>query len=411
MKKQILLFLIVGLSSCYPNYPTTSFWIHNNSEKEVNFNASIYKANTPPPHIMSQLFTINPGDSVLFRRTGFPKKGNPVNVFKEMNFIPINKRMHDPNDSLNWIKSVGNKGKPKYDLYIFSQEEEYDNGKSSKNCYNLSEYSKGSEGYKIFKNSHGLKKGSSKYIDVEGYSILSKDHDDAYFNERYIKHIKKDYGIDKNNPGAINNSLNFKHLLFTKDYKISDTIYERVLLYLIPKEDDRVKVIAFSTSMSRDTTIENLFLKNIINNSVPETVFTKSKIDSINFAGRCLYLGSSCKWISPHNIKHPYFGQISWSVFRTKDKAEEYSNMNYLIASNKIEGKIIEKDSVDVVFEKIYSRALKVKYQLESNTFTTYYVTEKIRGKYVACVMSHYNDDVITNGLTPLIEEIMQIKE
>ena len=397
------------MNSCYSKYPTTSFWIHNNSEATINFIGSVYKANTPPPHIMSNYFILKSGDSVLFRSIGFHKEGNPSNVFKEINFIPIDKRMNNPNDSLNWIKSIDSKGKPKYDLYVFSSDTKYDNGKTNKNCFNLYKYNNSSETYKIFQNSHGLKKGPSKYIDVEGYSILSKDHDEAYYHKRYIRQIKKDYGIEKDNQGTTNNSLNVKHVLFTTKNKISDNINENSILYLIQKDDERIKAIAFSTFTTRDSVLENTFLKNFIEDSVPKEIFTKSRVDSINFAGRCLFLGSHCRYIDSHNIGCPDLGQISWSIFRSENKALEYSNMSYLIAKNKF--KVIETDSVDVVFEKVPSKALKIIYELENNYLTTYYITEKIRGRYISCVLSHYSNDIITNGLTPLIEEVMQLKE
>jgi hypothetical protein len=119
MKKTFIPILIILLSGCYTQYPTTTFWINNNTNKTVNFRASIYKANLPPPSIMSLPFTIEPGDSVLFRQVGFHKQGNPAKVFKEMNFIPVDKKMNNPKDSISWIKSTDTKGLPKYNFYIY----------------------------------------------------------------------------------------------------------------------------------------------------------------------------------------------------------------------------------------------------------------------------------------------------
>ena len=119
MKKVIIPILIVLLSGCYTQYPTTTFWINNNTDKTVNFRASIYKANLPPPHTMSLPFTVAPGDSTLFRAVGFHKQASPVDVFTKMNFIPIDKKMNNPNDSINWIKSIDEKGRPKYNFYIY----------------------------------------------------------------------------------------------------------------------------------------------------------------------------------------------------------------------------------------------------------------------------------------------------
>lgn len=42
---------------------------------------------------------------------------------------------------------------------------------------------------------------------------------------------------------------------------------------------------------------------------------------------------------------------------------------------------------------------------------TVYYVALEVRGNYVSCVLSFWNNDVITEkGLPPLLEAVMQLK-
>jgi len=122
MKKALIPILLLVWSGCSTQYPTTTFWINNNSEKTVNIKASIFKDSLPPPHIMDLFFTIEPADSVLFRQSTFSKQGNPAKIFKEIKFVPLEKRMNNPTDSANWIKSNDAKGKPKYNFYIYSKE-------------------------------------------------------------------------------------------------------------------------------------------------------------------------------------------------------------------------------------------------------------------------------------------------
>jgi len=38
-------------------------------------------------------------------------------------------------------------------------------------------------------------------------------------------------------------------------------------------------------------------------------------------------------------------------------------------------------------------------------------VAVEVRGKFVACVMSHYTDDVNAKKLPPLLNEVMELKE
>jgi hypothetical protein len=42
-------------------------------------------------------------------------------------------------------------------------------------------------------------------------------------------------------------------------------------------------------------------------------------------------------------------------------------------------------------------------------TLTIYYVAAPVRGNYVSCVLSFWNNDTITeNGIAPLLEEVMK---
>ncbi len=88
----ILVFMTISLSGCLilrsGNYPTTSFWVTNSSNKTVNFKASIIKYSSMGPHEMTLPFTVNPNDTVLFRSVGFRTDANPVNVFSK--FIIFN---------------------------------------------------------------------------------------------------------------------------------------------------------------------------------------------------------------------------------------------------------------------------------------------------------------------------------
>jgi len=110
------------LCGCSTQYPTTTFWVNNNTEKTVNLSATIFVDTLPPPHLKNLEFSIPPSDSVLFRQSTFNKQGNPAKTFKEMKFVPVDKKMNRPTDSINWIKTIDSKGKPKYNFYIYPKE-------------------------------------------------------------------------------------------------------------------------------------------------------------------------------------------------------------------------------------------------------------------------------------------------
>ncbi len=44
-------------------------------------------------------------------------------------------------------------------------------------------------------------------------------------------------------------------------------------------------------------------------------------------------------------------------------------------------------------------------------TLTIYYIATEVRDNYVSCVLSFWNNDTITeNGLAPLLEKVMRLK-
>lgn len=119
MKSTFLPLILILLSGCFITYPTTTFWINNNTDETVNFNASVIKRSSMGPFEMSLPFTVEPGDSVLFRQVGFRKNANPVNVFKEINFLKSDTHYNNPKDSSNWHKTYDKQGRPQYTFFIY----------------------------------------------------------------------------------------------------------------------------------------------------------------------------------------------------------------------------------------------------------------------------------------------------
>ncbi len=130
MKKITLIILILSysLTSCgilipFPEnkkYPTTTFYVKNNSEKVINFKTSIVKQSMNGPFKMTLPFTVQPKDSVLARKAMFKKNGeNPQNWFSEFEIFPVeNVKIFDPNKPENWKKWTNKEEKPCYTFII-----------------------------------------------------------------------------------------------------------------------------------------------------------------------------------------------------------------------------------------------------------------------------------------------------
>lgn len=129
MKKlPIILLLVLTLTSCgilpfteSKKYPTTTFYVKNNSDKVINFQASVYKQSTiTGPYEMTVPFTVQPKDSVLARQVGYKKDSeNPQKWFTNFSIFPIEEvKLFDPNKPENWKKGINSKGRPIYTFTI-----------------------------------------------------------------------------------------------------------------------------------------------------------------------------------------------------------------------------------------------------------------------------------------------------
>lgn len=129
MKKSIIALLLSCLiTSCgilipFPEskkFPTTTFYVKNNSDRTVNFKATVLKRNSMGPFEMTNSFTVNPKDSVLARQVGFKRDSeNPQKWFTNFTIFPTDSiQIHDPNKPSNWKKWTNEKGKPCYTFII-----------------------------------------------------------------------------------------------------------------------------------------------------------------------------------------------------------------------------------------------------------------------------------------------------
>ncbi len=119
MKRLFYILNCMILSGCMTNYHVTTFYVKNNTDKTVNFKASILKYSSMGQFEMTLPFTVLPNDSVLARRAKFRKDLSPNEWFTQFIIFPIdNVRLNDPKVSINWIKSADPKGRPIYTFNI-----------------------------------------------------------------------------------------------------------------------------------------------------------------------------------------------------------------------------------------------------------------------------------------------------
>lgn len=274
---------------------------------------------------------------------------------------------------------------------------------------------------KVFSNVHGIKdafdmkRKRTVYYEVEGYNIYVANTV-AALDEKGLQKIKRQYKIDQQakivqDPEFSNAKILFHSLPLAPEVILSKVYYLTVI-------DNNVKVILLQTFNKRDEQLEKLMVKSILEDKIPNEVFTTSQADSINFAGRSIKLGSACDWMDAHNLQCPYLGQMNWAEFRDQGKAEEMIKNQLAITQSKSIGQTLQQDTINVIFEGQPTKATRLTYKLKvpkivtggSNVLIVYYVATRVRDKYIACVLSHYTDEAKVNELPKLLAEVISLK-
>ena len=272
-----------------------------------------------------------------------------------------------------------------------------------------------------------LRRGKMEFFNVDGVEI-------SYLpmaGEFTPKDIAKKYGAILKNYKEVK--------VKTSDFTVSDTLlglrnyYVRKTIdreglpgyqdeYFIESKSGTIAV-AFQSTHELTQDFERQVAMLFIRKEIPANVFQPSRMDSINFAGRYIYLGGPCHWMSVNNLQCPTNGQMSWSSFPTLGQAQKDidDHFEFLKRSNK--GQIISDEQVDVLFEGQETKARKIVFDFKGVTsvlvgmsggkvLTIFMAAAPIRGRFVSAVMSHWNNDYVgEEGLPALTSDVLRIKK
>lgn len=260
------------------------------------------------------------------------------------------------------------------------------------------------------------------FYNVDGVEFSSQTFSNE-FSEKGLKKLYKKYDIKDTDVKIKDENLSFNNFHIAKSEKITDNINQVNSYYFVENKNKTVTIIWFGYFNKVDKEFERKYVNRILNNEIPKEVFEETIIGSIDFAGRKIELGSNCYWTNINTVQCPYYGEMNWSVHRTYVSAKNSIDNQFNITKSKKGGKVISEEEVDVIFEGTETKAKKVIYDFTGvksllagmsggKTLTIYYVACEVRGNYVSCCMSFWDNDTITeNGLAPLLEEVMQLKK
>ena len=260
------------------------------------------------------------------------------------------------------------------------------------------------------------------FYNIDGYTITSQTLNYS-FTEKDLKKVYRKYSIKKDEQKTKDGQLPYNNYYVTNVEEITKNIVQNNTYYFIENQDKRITIIQFTSINKRDKEFERKIIKPIIENTIPQENYASMTIDSINFAGRKIKLGTNCNWTNVNTVQCPYYGEMNWSVHKDLEDAKNTVEQQLAITKSRKNGNVISEEIVDIEFEGTETKAKKVIYDFTGvtsllismsggKTLTIYYVASEVRGSYVSCVLSFWNNDTITeNGLAPLLEKVMKLKK
>jgi hypothetical protein len=273
----------------------------------------------------------------------------------------------------------------------------------------------------LFSRLQAISNSGTDFFNVDGVEITSQTITGDFSKKNIAKKFRQ-YSIKEADLSRSDTSISSQNFYVVKTEEVVTGVVRNTSYYFI-ETSNGIKAITFGSINKTDKELEKELVHLISTNSIPQTVYEHPfMVDSINFAGRKLSVGRSCRWMGVNNVQCPYYGQMNWSVHKTFQDASSSAENQFKVIQAKKQGKIVSEEEVNVVFEGSEVKAKKAVYDLKGvssllagmsggKTLTIYFVAAPVRQNFVSCVMSFWNNDVVNpSGLPALLEQVMKLK-
>ena len=272
----------------------------------------------------------------------------------------------------------------------------------------------------ILERLQALDNNGKTWYNIDGYSVTSENFD-YNFDEKGIDKVLKKHSITKQDVKTKDDSLNFNNIFVQKFKKANDTLTQIDSYYIVENQNKKITVVWFIKVNGNDRAMQRELTTLIIENKIPQENFESNRLGTINFGGRKIDLGNnSCYWTFLNDVQCPYFGEMNWSVHKTLQDAQNSVEIQMFSTKSRKSLKISSEEDVAVDFEGVPTKAHKIVFNVSKivsalaggKSLTVYYVAEKVRGNYLSCVMSFWDNDEINpeTQLPPLLEKVMKLE-
>lgn len=283
-------------------------------------------------------------------------------------------------------------------------------------------FSYGQDNDDMFSRLQAISNNGVDFFNIDGIEITSKKIDASFTPKNISKHFKQ-LSIRESELISGDSLLGFKNYYILKSQENIKGFNANTSYYFIESADQKTIGFTFASINKTDKELERKFIRLVREHLIPQAVYDYPIIlDSINFAGRKIPLGRSCRWMGVNNVQCSYQGQMNWSVHKDANDAAQTLNNQFTIIKSKKSGKIVSDTIVNVIFEGTETTARKAIYDFKGvtsalaglsggKTLTIYFIAAPVRHHYVSCVMSFWNNDQINpSGLPLLLEQVMKLK-
>ncbi|NOR86646.1 MAG: hypothetical protein GQ527_03465 [Bacteroidales bacterium] len=280
----------------------------------------------------------------------------------------------------------------------------------------------GQEQDDIFERLQGISNDGVYFFNVDGMEITSQTKT-CKLTAKDIRRKFKPLSLKRSDVFVLDSLFENENLTIRKTIERYENIFQYSNYYFIKTDGNKLTAITIASNKLIDREFERNFVSIILKNEIPTTVFSPLTVDTINFDGRKIFLGSSCRWMGVNNVQCPYYGQMNWSVHRTLEDAQKSIDIHLEIMKIEPKGKVVSEEMVDVIFEGNEVEVKRIIYDFTGmtsvlvgmsggKTLTIYFVAGEGQKNYISCVMSFWNNDSINpSGLSPLLEKIITLKE
>ncbi|NDV60422.1 hypothetical protein [Bacteroides sp. 519] len=257
----------------------------------------------------------------------------------------------------------------------------------------------------------GLKSPDGNIIlEVSGYDIYIDNFEGEISNPDILSDIAYNLGFGEIKADYSESTFGIESRVLESEVIISTSPYLRTIqtCYLLQLNTKEIVSLLFVTINNRNAELERAVVEEYLKNKLLPYIIDSKTEKSFSFIGRKITPKEDWEMINPHAVSGDGV-QIRWSEFNTLKDAE--LDIQNRIILDKSEMRVLMEENINVTFEVMATKANRIVYNDGASHYPliAYYVVQKVRGKYVSCIMSNYGHNKDDYYLNSILEQVMSI--